>query len=264
MTQEIEAVNRGASNSSGARSNFLYGNILEQKRYIFVLDKVRNLDVLDCASGIGWGSFLIARAGARRVVGVELSDEAVVSATKYYSADNVEYINSSLAESGLPAAGFDVVVSFETLEHVASPVEFLKKLRLLARRDATMFLSTPNAHAFKNDGEKPANPYHLDEYTRDEVVRMCQQAGWAVVEYRGQHPMPRGSDEIPAYRKFIKAYWTQHQRAQSYGIPYRLLTFVARKSGFALAEPAFMGNCNPVLVDQNHEPAYHYLILSAV
>lgn len=263
MTQGIECLNRHASNRSGARTDFLYGNILEQKRYSFVLNRVQNLNVLECASGVGWGSYLIARAGARRVVGVELSESAVSSAIKYYSADNVTYINASLAEADLPEASFDVVVSFETLEHVENPGGFLTKLRELARLDAAMFLSTPNGHAFKNDGERPANPYHLEEYTRDEVIGMCRQAGWKVVEYRGQYPMPRGSDQILAYRRFIKAYWTQQRRVRSLGIPYLLLTLAARRIGRGLSEPAFTCSCDPVPVGPNEEPAYHYLILSA-
>jgi SAM-dependent methyltransferase len=232
---------------------------------MFLLNRVRNLNVLDCASGIGWGSYLVGQAGAKQVVGVELSSEAVSSARKYYSASNVEFINSSLATASLPKGHFDVVISFETLEHVENPVEFLTNLKAAAQPDATMFLSTPNGYAFKNDGERPANPYHFEEYTRHEVAEMCAQAGWTVNEYRGQYPMKRGSAEITAYRHFIKSYWLQNQRSRKFGLPYRIVGFAAARTGIKLVEPepAFNSSCDPVLIDEAYEPAYHYFILSA-
>lgn len=262
MAQGIEGINRNASNSSGARSNFLYGNILEQKRYMFALSRTYNRDVLDCASGIGWGSYLIAAAGARTVVGIELSDEGVSSAKKYYSAGTITYINSSLAAADTSDASFDVIVSFETLEHVENPIEFLTKLKSLARPDATMFLSTPNGYAFKEPADRPYNPFHLNEFSRMELTRMFASSGWSVVEYRGQYPMLRGSDDIPAYRRFIKAYWSQQRRARSFGLPYRAVKFAGRMLGYSLAEPAFASSCDPVLIDDRHEPAYHYFVLS--
>src|SRR5476649_2361732 len=169
---KILAINRAASNASGARSNFLYGNILEQKRYIFVLNHIRNLDVLDCASGIGWGSFLMSRAGARKVVGVELSENAVSTARKYYTSDNLDFINSAIEYVRFAEAKFDVVVSFETLEHVSDPLEFLKTLRRVSKPNGTLFLSTPNGRAFKSVGDAAYNPYHLEEYAREELERM--------------------------------------------------------------------------------------------
>jgi 2-polyprenyl-3-methyl-5-hydroxy-6-metoxy-1,4-benzoquinol methylase len=264
MSQSVEDINRNASNQEGARSGFLYGNMLDQKRYMFVLDRVQNLKVLDCACGIGWGSYLMAHAGAQSVVGVEISSEAVASARKYYAADNLDFINSPLATAGLPKSHFEVITSFETLEHVERPAEFLSDLRAVARQGATMFLSTPNGYAFKNDGQRPANPFHFNEYTRDEVATMCESAGWAVNEYRGQYPMKRGSAEIDAYRDFIKSYWLRQQRSKKFGLPYRLVAFAAARVGYGLSEPAFISSCDPVLIDDAHEPAYHYFTLSAI
>lgn len=128
-----------------------------------------------------------------------------------------------------------------------------------------MFLSTPNGYAFKHNGERPANPYHFEEYTRSEVAEMCELAAWAVKEYRGQYPMKRDSPEIIAYRHFIKSYWLRHQRSRKFGLPYRLVGFAAARTGLRPPEPepAFTSSCDPVLIDEAYEPAYHYFILSA-
>jgi 2-polyprenyl-3-methyl-5-hydroxy-6-metoxy-1,4-benzoquinol methylase len=226
----IEDKNQGASNKSGVRSDFLYGSLLEQKRYIHTLYAVKDLEVLDCASGIGWGSYLLAKAGAKKVVGVELSANAVSSARQYYSASNLEYINSSLENASLANGSFDVIVSFETLEHVSEPVKFLKNLRALAKDDAAMFLSTPNGIAFKEHGDAPCNPYHLDEYTRQELQEMFFEAGWEIAEYRGQYLMQSESEALGSYRKFIKRFWRRQDLIRRFGMLYKLASFFDGKN----------------------------------
>ena len=59
MNKYSENKNKLASNKSGVRSDFLYRNILDQKRYIEVLKFVRGKRILDCACGVGWGSYVI-------------------------------------------------------------------------------------------------------------------------------------------------------------------------------------------------------------
>lgn len=260
----IQAINQEASNESGARSSFLYGNLLEQKRYIFALHHIKNLDVLDCASGIGWGSFLMAQSGAKKVTGVELSENAVSTARKYYASENLEFINSAIEDAGFCEASFGVVVSFETIEHVSNPLDFLKELRIVSKQNATLLLSTPNGLSFKLMGDAPYNPYHLEEYSRRELEKMFVDSGWAVTEYRGQYPMKSDSDEIENYRKFIKRYWRERKLSLRFGLPYKIVAFLIQKMGFPMVEPAFNGDCNPVAIEKGYEPAYHYFILRAI
>lgn len=257
----IEEANRAASNLSGVRSDFQYGSILEQKRYLFVLPYVAGRDVLDCASGIGWGSYVMATAGARKVVGVELSPIAVASARRYYAHDHLTYVNSALAKAELKPSSFDIFTSFETLEHVEEPTNFLAKLRTLARPDARLYLSTPNAIAFKFPGEAPYNPFHINEFTKEEVACMLEGSGWSPLEYRGQHLMPRNSADIDAYRGFIRRYWRGERIARSpFGLPWRIACFAGRMLGHRLEEPAFVGHCEPSPVPAGMEPAYHYFV----
>ncbi len=81
----LKKLNQIASNQSGVRANVMYGNILDQERYIKSLSYVKNKDVLDCACGIGWGSYLIANVGANHVTSVDLSEEAISAAKNYFN-----------------------------------------------------------------------------------------------------------------------------------------------------------------------------------
>ena len=89
----LKKLNQIASNQSGARANVMYGNILDQERYFKLLSYVKNKDILDCACGIGWGSYLIANVGANHVTSVDLSEEAISAAKNYFNHPNINFVN---------------------------------------------------------------------------------------------------------------------------------------------------------------------------
>src|SRR5260221_4044637 len=60
-------------------------------RYLLVREYCRGKDVLDVASGEGYGSALIAQV-ARSVVGVEIADDAVAHAASSYRRSNLYYV----------------------------------------------------------------------------------------------------------------------------------------------------------------------------
>lgn len=130
--------------------------------------------VLDIACGEGYGSELLMRsANCVEVLGVDLSPEAVNHARmKYrpvagaaglygptYEVGDIQALDPNWSSS------FDLVVSFETIEHVAETERALKELRRVLKPDGYLVISTPNK------GVYPAgNPFHLRELTTAELV----------------------------------------------------------------------------------------------
>src|SRR6516165_3790374 len=102
------------------------GNIeLEHRhRYLFARELCRGKDVLDLASGEGYGSAMLAGV-AGSVVGVDIASDAVAHAQKTYVRRNLRFMIGSCAEIPLRDASVDVVVSFETLEHHAQHEEMM-------------------------------------------------------------------------------------------------------------------------------------------
>src|SRR5690606_5658101 len=86
-------------------------------RYACVIPFVKDKVVLDVACGEGYGSALLKLYGAARVVGVDISNEAIDKARSTFSESGAEYIVSDVAEleSLFPAGSFDVIVSIETI-----------------------------------------------------------------------------------------------------------------------------------------------------
>ena len=157
-------LNKNASNDSGVRANISYGNMLDQERYMYVLGDAIESKVLDCACGIGWGSYLIACAGAKKVISIDLSNSAIKSAKKYYDHENIQYVNGDIFKLKFKNK-FDLITSFETIEHLENPQKFLTILKGCSNKNTILYLSTPNGKVFKSK-EKPENPYHVNEYTK--------------------------------------------------------------------------------------------------
>jgi len=257
-----EELNLKASNSSGARPDYLYGSMLDQMRYIYALQYVKDKNVLDIACGIGWGSYLMAMSGAQKVFAIDLSQEAIHTAKKYYINPNIVYICGSLEDSNIPDKSIDVVTSFETFEHLENPILILNEFHRILKPNGVLLLSTPNGYATKfKQKDLPHNPYHFQEYFKKEIVQMLGDK-WEILEYKGQYPMRAESTEIFKYRRFIRDYFIITKLVHKIGILGRVVGFVFRRFGIlTLAEPAFVGSCEPVDIQNSNEPAYHYFIL---
>lgn len=135
---------------------------IHEKRYYFARPYCRGKRVLDAACGVGYGTALLAEE-ARHVVGLDLSEDAIGYARKRYSAANIEFGVADLLDPQLEAASFDVVVSFETIEHVPDRNAYLTHLARALRDDGVYIVSTPRVDATV---EPPENPFHCVEYSR--------------------------------------------------------------------------------------------------
>ena len=91
-------------------------------RYAFARQFVKDKRVLDAACGEGYGSAVLGTVAAS-VVGVDIDKDAVAEAGRRYGRPpEVSFVEESCTALSLPDASFDVVVSFETIEHVPDAV----------------------------------------------------------------------------------------------------------------------------------------------
>jgi 2-polyprenyl-3-methyl-5-hydroxy-6-metoxy-1,4-benzoquinol methylase len=77
---------------------------------------------------------------------------------------------------------FDAVVSLETIEHLMDPGGFATELARILRPNGRLLLSTPNA-----EGGLDPNPYHLKEFTLDQLLTLLEGARFRILQVRGQH-----------------------------------------------------------------------------
>lgn len=139
-------------------------------RYCLARDYCHNLDVLDIACGEGYGSAILA-AVAKSVMGVDASLETVIHATEQYERPNLRFKHGDALHLPLAAETIDVVVSFETIEHLREHDAFLSEIKRVLRPGGTLIVSTPDRDVYSPPGSEP-NPYHLKELRREDFSRL--------------------------------------------------------------------------------------------
>ena len=139
-------------------------------RYCFARLFCRGKDVVDVAAGEGYGSALLAQV-ANRVIGVEMSADAVGHATSVYGRPNLCFIRGDARHLPLQSNIADVVVSFETIEHLYEQELFLAEIRRILRPGGLFVISSPDSEVYSYPGS-PVNPFHRRELTRDEFKGM--------------------------------------------------------------------------------------------
>lgn len=128
-----------------AGADMSLANVDHMIRYAMVSPFVKGKRVLDISCGTGYGTQFIALQGADEVVGVDVDETSIDFASKYYQHPNVSYLQSDAHYvRSLEDASFDVIVSFETIEHLQRPRQFLGELKRLLKPDGQLFLSCPN------------------------------------------------------------------------------------------------------------------------
>jgi ubiquinone/menaquinone biosynthesis C-methylase UbiE/uncharacterized coiled-coil protein SlyX len=146
-------------------------------RYEAATELVAGKTVLDVASGSGYGTALLART-AKQVYGVDISQNAVDYATAQYGAANIEFITGAGDDLPLDDASVDVVVSFETIEHIAAYKTFLSEVTRVLKSDGMFIVSTPNDLEFT-----PGNHFHLHQFGEDELTNLLRKQFKHVVKY---------------------------------------------------------------------------------
>lgn len=119
--------------------------------------------ILDLGCGSGYGAASLARRPGL-VVGV---DRVPPDRT---SRGGVHFVRADLGALPLRPGGFDLVVSFQVIEHLVDPGPYLDAIAGVLAPGGTALLTTPNV--LMSDG---VNPYHVHEYTADELASLLRR-----------------------------------------------------------------------------------------
>jgi ubiquinone/menaquinone biosynthesis C-methylase UbiE len=130
--------------------------------------------VLDVASGEGYGTALLGIV-AERVLGVDLSPEAVTRASGNYCSERVSFTVCDYATMPLSDASMDVVVSFKTLVHVADLRKFFCEIKRILRPDGLLVISTLNVNVHK-DLATGSNPSQVRQLDAGKFCASCERA----------------------------------------------------------------------------------------
>jgi SAM-dependent methyltransferase len=142
-------------------------------RYAFARRVARGRRVADIACGEGYGSGLLAEV-ATHVAGVDIDPTTLAHARAAYAdCANLTFAEGSAAALPLGDASADVIVSFETIEHLeaAEQPRMLAEFARVLTPDGVLVLSSPNRPQY-SDARGYVNPFHLHELDRGELTRL--------------------------------------------------------------------------------------------
>jgi len=152
-------------------------------RYLMAAYLCAGAVVLDAACGAGYGTAILGERAAE-AFGVDVDPEAVAYATDRYGREGVSFKAASVTALPFPDAMFDVVVSFETLEHLTEQEEMLAEFRRVLKPRGVLVISTPDKPIYNASLAEP-NAFHVSELTRQEFVDFVK-ARFKTVEFYGQ------------------------------------------------------------------------------
>jgi 2-polyprenyl-3-methyl-5-hydroxy-6-metoxy-1,4-benzoquinol methylase len=210
-------------------------------RYRFAKDFVRGKRVLDIACGEGYGAASFAKAGASSVVGVDVSGEVCEHARQKYALDARV---GDAASIPLPDRSVDLVVSFETIEHVPAPAAFLRECARVLVPDGSLIISTPNRPVYSRD--RTENPFHTVEFDEEEFVGLLESQFKSVRLYT-QFPQSA-------------AWWSRRALAAERSPWLRIKGFWRISSWLCPAirphvSPSLRGKADEVILDRDRFPA---------
>jgi len=143
-------------------------------RYAMACERARGKVVLDIACGEGYGAAMLAEV-ARNVIGVDISEDAVLHASRKYRRSNLEYKLGSCAKIPLDTDSVDLIVSFETIEHHDQHEDMMKEFVRVLRPSGELVISSPDKYEY-SDVPEYCNPYHIKELYRNEFKELLSDS----------------------------------------------------------------------------------------
>lgn len=101
----------------------------------------KNKTVLDVGCGTGLMADVLAKAGAKKVVGIDFSPDAIATAKKEHAHPNLDYRVEDIKKH---KGSYDIVISLGTLEHMDKPLEILKLIKKHLNPGGTIVITSPN------------------------------------------------------------------------------------------------------------------------
>lgn len=168
--------------------------------YEYVCQYVADCVVAVIGCGTGYGCRMLSEQ-ARCVYGIDHDFSALRYSRVNYGAPNIMYAQMSAAALGL-AARFDVVVSFQVIEHMPDLRRFVEQLKMITKAGGLIFISTPNVA--KPCRSRQGSPFHQNEMNYQQFFHLINTSFSSFeilgVAYSSESPLRSAIQKLPCYR----------------------------------------------------------------
>jgi len=147
--------------------------------------------------GCGEGVFVNhARKAGFEAYGIDFSRESIDAGKQLYNLDSLFTGTLQEVQEKTRIQQFDVITSFEVLEHLDDPRAFLREISLLLKKDGSLVVSVPfrNKWPVREFNDYP--PHHLTRWTEQSLTALFFSSNFSIVQIK------QGS-RFNSYRIFV-------------------------------------------------------------
>lgn len=207
-------------------------NLFKQERlarYNFIGGFVEGGYILEAGCGARDGPLLLSRY-AKRVVAIDISEEAINFAKKFFPAENIEYLAMDCLNMKFQKGAFDAVVSLEVIEHLLDVRTYLNNIVDLLKHDGLYLGSTVNKERRGFDPISYKERRHIKEYGPAEYENLLK-GYFKDVRIFGQFlkkDIEPGAEELRSMVRRMDLFYLR--RLLPSGLKEKVLDFARRRS----------------------------------
>lgn len=134
---------RGDSLDLDSQSPFFWDHVV---RYWWASEQASNKSVLDCATGKGYGAYILSQ-NAEQVIGIDLNPNSIQIASESFQAQkNLQFKLQDVFKLHEINMKFDLITAFEVIEHLPPELtdKFIASLASALKPGGQLLISTPN------------------------------------------------------------------------------------------------------------------------
>ena len=184
--------------------------------YLYASQFAGGANILDAGCGSGYGTEMLASRGGR-TIGIDISPDAIRYCHLVRKGANLHFARMDVRRLAFLDNSFDLVTSFEVIEHFVDYEPFLSEVWRVLRSSGRFVLATPNGTFRRLRGI--TNPHHVHEFTYDELQAALAQY-FDDVQILCRHHTTREAREI--------AHCVERAKERYFGV--RLLTERTRRT----------------------------------
>ena len=138
------------------------------QRYRFAFNNIHSkVNILDGACGSGYGTYALSLHGnCKSITGIDISKDAIAQAKSLFNSKKLNYLVDDLTSTNFKDHSYDLITSFETIEHLKNIHDVFIEFKRLLKPDGKIILSVPDIDTNKNAGYE--NKYHFNELSLKE------------------------------------------------------------------------------------------------
>lgn len=148
-------------------------HLMHSAAYMHAARVVAGKSVLDLGCNTGYGTKILS-GHAERAVGIDVSARAIQLAESEYGDSNIAFQLTDGVRIPFEDNSFNVVTCFQIIEHLVEYDSFMSEVKRVLTPDGIAIFTTPNALLRLDPGMKPWNPFHVREFSAEELQNTLQ------------------------------------------------------------------------------------------